>query len=222
MAISSFSRSGLSRVVANGPAVISGTATGAFSDSGKNYAYYTFTANGTLTISEEGLAEVLVVGSGAGGDSSAGVRICGGGGGAVRWGTFLLPAGSHTVTIGAGGSTSGDGNPSSLGSILKCGGGQKVTASASTTFFLSSGKGGGGSPGGISRGSGSGSASGGGAGGLVYGSNEYDGITINYDNTSTERGIGGYTGGAGSPNTGNGGYSSNAGGSGIVVVRVEV
>lgn len=77
MAVSSFKRSGLARVTSPSAAVISGTPTGTYSSGGKNYAYFSFTGNGTLTVASAGLADVLVVGGGGGGASGQ----CGGGGG---------------------------------------------------------------------------------------------------------------------------------------------
>jgi hypothetical protein len=67
MAVSSFKRSGLARVTSPSNAVINGSPTGTYADGGVNYAYFTFTANGTLTVNSAGFADVLCVGGGGGG-----------------------------------------------------------------------------------------------------------------------------------------------------------
>jgi len=65
------------------------------------YESYTFTGNGTysVTVAEGGDVEVLLVGGGGGGGMLGG----GGGGGAVAVGSGPLEAGSYSITIGAGG-----------------------------------------------------------------------------------------------------------------------
>lgn len=130
MALSSFSRSGLPTVVANGPAVIQGTATGTYSSGGKNYAYYSFTGNGSLTVNTSGFADILVVGGGGGGAGTGGEDSGGGGAGGFLTGQVFLDAGSHTVTIGGGGTVrttdtvyNGVGNASRIGMFGVNGGG---------------------------------------------------------------------------------------------------
>jgi hypothetical protein len=84
------------------------------------FTIHTFTASGTFTTSTTGFVEILAVGGGA-----AGGGIYGGGGGAggvVHYKSFNVDAGSHTVTIGQGGTTvdgdaaGNDGNPTYFGS----------------------------------------------------------------------------------------------------------
>ena len=229
MAVSSFARAGLARVVTSvpTPANFSNTATGTYTDGGVNYKYITFTGNGTLTVTQAGFADILVVAGGGGGGSVDGATA-GGGAGCLRFGTFSLSATAFTVTIGGGGagtainnSKGGVGGTTSFGSILFSGGGAGCFIRVSGPA-LEDGIGGGGSAGGVS-GVAAGSVGGGAGGTLWGGANSYNGITINYDNTSTERGMGGYTTGAGTANTGNGGGTNGtAGGSGVVIIRVKV
>lgn len=67
MALSSFARSGLSRVTSPSNAVISGTPTGTYTDGGFTYNYFSFTGNSTLTVNQPGFADILHVGGGGGG-----------------------------------------------------------------------------------------------------------------------------------------------------------
>jgi hypothetical protein len=92
-----------------GAAVYSDANTGTYT----GYAYKTFTASGTLTVTTAGFADVVACG---GGGSAAAAVGNGGGAGGVLTGTIYLPAGSYTVTIGAGGAASaqGRGTPSGL------------------------------------------------------------------------------------------------------------
>jgi len=70
-----------------------------------------FLANGTFTVPDGATGRLLVVagGGGAGYDCSAG----GGGGGVIETNGVVFPAGTYTVTIGAGGAhrTSAGGSP---------------------------------------------------------------------------------------------------------------
>jgi hypothetical protein len=202
-------------------AQISDTPTGSYT----GYQYWTFTASGTLNVTTAGFAEIMVVGGGAGGANGGGGYTAGGGGGGVRWGGFTLPSGSITITIGAGGGVGTNGSPSSCVGVLLCGGGGQPLADANAASNVGlNANGGGGSGGGIAiKDAGSG-YTGGGAGGTLYGANSYSGISLAYNNTSTEYGKGGYSGGgSGAANTGNGGWGTTAtGGSGIVIVRVAV
>jgi hypothetical protein len=110
--------------------ITSPAATGSYS----GYEYYTFTASGTLVVEDQGngvggLADVLIIGGGgAGGGAVGGVNTDhnaggGGAGGYVYASSVYLPAGSVTVTVGAGGSNTSDwpsgrdGNPSTITSI---------------------------------------------------------------------------------------------------------
>ena len=82
-----------------------------------NCKTYAFTGSGSITFSKAGLVDVMVV-SGGGGTGSRG----GGGGSAVTIQTCYVTAATHTVTIAAGGASSGgsglqgkSGPPSSFG-----------------------------------------------------------------------------------------------------------
>lgn len=77
-----------------GAAVYSDANTGTYT----GYAYKTFTASGTLTVTTAGFADIVVCGGGGGG------VIGGGGAGGVAVITnAYLPVGTLTVTVGAGG-----------------------------------------------------------------------------------------------------------------------
>ena len=116
------------------------------------YNYHTFTQDGTLTVSDTGTIEYIVVAGGGGGGGFAGGG--GGGGGGVRYGTTSVSAGSVTVTVGAGGTAGanaqgangGNGGNSSLGSISATGGGGGAGHTNGTA--QTGGSGGGGAPGG--------------------------------------------------------------------------
>lgn len=80
----------------------SNTATGTYTD-GFDYKVVIFKADGTLTITRGGYADVLLV---AGGGAGAGFAYAGGGGGAggmIEFSNLFLPAGNHNVIVGAGG-----------------------------------------------------------------------------------------------------------------------
>lgn len=95
-----------------------GVATGGTSSSitvgGVNYTLLTFSADGTLSVSQGGLFDCLLVGGGGGGwavPNGGG----GGGGGGVCQRTIYLPAGTHAITVGAGGISA---SVSSEGSLM--------------------------------------------------------------------------------------------------------
>ena len=202
---------------------ISTTPTGSFADAGINYDYWDFTANDSLVVSEAGLIEILLVGGG-GGRSITGSNNAYGGGGGVRYGIFEVTAGTVTVTIGAGGtqaaggSYGGQGTGSSFGSYLFSGGGNPGFAFNTVVNASRTPVGGGGQPGAIKM-AGSGLGWGAGARGLLNGgSNEYDGISLNYNNSLIEYGRGG--GFAAAANSGGGGSGANAA-DGRAIVRVR-
>lgn len=91
------------------------------------YKYHTFASSGTLTVTNGGTAEYLVVGGGAGGASFAG-----GGGGAGGWrtGSMTIGTGAYPITVGVGGTGAagnkapgGNGGDSIFSSITSPGGG---------------------------------------------------------------------------------------------------
>ena len=65
------------------------------------YAVHTFTNDGSLVLSENVVADILLVGGGGGGGSQGGGG--GGAGGVVIASNVLMSAGTHLVTVGAGG-----------------------------------------------------------------------------------------------------------------------
>lgn len=215
-------------------AEINATPTGSFTDGGISYEYYRFTSNSSLTVNTGGLIDVLVVGGGGGSASASFGDAGGGGAGGVRFGTFEVTASTFTVTVGAGGaagsigqgSIGSPGTASSFGSVLKAGGGSFSTGLNGTPTSPAAPNGGGGSSGGISIDDNA-SRNGGGAGGTTYGSNGYDGISLNYTGSTVEYGRGGTSGGTAVANTGSGGHyvtnsSTAAGANGVVIVRVRV
>jgi hypothetical protein len=218
MALSSFSRSGLSRVSTPAYATVtSPTKTGQFSVGAYTWDYWDFTSNGTLTTSTDGFLDILVVGAGGNGASLNSGRA-GGGGGAVRYGHFIVTTGSYTVTVGAAG-----GNASSFGSVLVCGGGVNATyVSGIGSNYSLSGGGNGGHGAAFCSGIGNPSADGAGAGGSSSsGGQGYSGISLNYNNSTIEYGRGGFSGMSTVANSGNGGYTPAAQ-AGRVIVRVRV
>lgn len=213
-----------------------GSVTGSYTagtviDGDKTWAYYKFTGNGTLQFDNAGYADLLVVGGGGnggqttqGGFSSTG----GGGGGNVRWGVFEVAAASYTITVGTGAPAALNainvGGSSSVGTILRAGGGRAPRLSDEDPIDRYAPLGGGGSDGGVTSFEATRTGMpGAGQGGNVYGANVYDGITLNYDGTPREYGRGGITGVDAVANTGGGGREGvYAGADGVVVVRVQV
>ena len=118
-------------------AAVSGGTTSTYASGGVTYQVQTFTASGTLTVSNSGLVDVLVVGAGGGGGGGTG-----GGGGAGGFQSITgayLPAGSYAVTVGAGGAAGSNaagqnggtaGLGSGIGSIIVAAGGGNSGASA--------------------------------------------------------------------------------------------
>jgi hypothetical protein len=108
------------------------------------FAYQTFTTSGTLVVTTAGLVEALLVGGGGGGGNGGGGG--GGGGGGVKYyASLYLPAGSHTVTVGAGGiddvAGSSNGKDSTIGNYAVAYGGGRGGGSAYDTFYPGHGKG---------------------------------------------------------------------------------
>jgi hypothetical protein len=128
MAVSSFKRSGLSRVVQLNPAPanFSNTATGTYSSGGKNYKYVTFDTTGTLTITAPGLIRILTVGGGARGD---GVNT--GTGGNTFDGYQVITNAAYTITIGSGGAAGNTpGGQTSVGTLYGSMGGVSLNRGA--------------------------------------------------------------------------------------------
>ena len=226
-----------------GDAVISSpAATGQYTDTGVTYDYYTFTSSGTLTVDTAGFADVLVV-AGGGGSRTGDTYIAGGGaGGMLELTDAYLPAGSLTVTVGAGGSASSTrnaanrGNDSLLGAFVAVGGGGGGS-SAVNGFQRSGDSGGSGSgassgtdpqpgkgvtnQGNLGGGVTSGFGAGGGAGGAASGGTAGVGKGSSITGSSVTYAKGGASSGTNTANTGDGGQGDNSGNSGVVIVRVR-
>jgi hypothetical protein len=84
-----------------GNANFTDTETGNYSSGGNDYKYITFNSSSTITIDRAGFVDVLCIGGGGGGGS----RHAGGGGGGgyLEQTSLILPVGTLTVTVGAGG-----------------------------------------------------------------------------------------------------------------------
>ena len=112
-----------------GNANFSNAATGTYTDGGIDYKYVTFTSSGTLTITQAGQADILVIAGGGGGGSGDVDGSGGGGGGAGGYRLYTgttagFNVGTETVTIGAGGAggvASISGRPGALGSFSQVG-----------------------------------------------------------------------------------------------------
>lgn len=188
---------------------------------GGNYTYidngdivHVFSGSGTLNVIEAGDAWVLVVGQGgAGGGDTNSAGGGGGGGGVYENESFSLPAGSHAVVVGSAVTVNNQGDPSSLGDLIGCGGGGRggngsnvagqPGASGPPTTISISGNGGGGTGGTTNATPAGGSAS----------SPSFAGGAGTGSTTSSNR-RGGGGGGAGAVGVGSG--SPRHGGAGVV------
>lgn len=200
-------------------AKFSNALTGTYSLNGKTYNYVSFlSGTSTLFITVAGITEVLVVGGGGGGgagtDGLGGEKPGGaGGGGGVWYGQIWTEVGNYTVVVGAGGSA---------GSFSGGGGGNGTASSITPPNSLIriptiSASGGNGGPGGSS------------SYGAQGNSHPATGTTVDYSGASTiyGKGQGSVSGNApanlGQAGGGVGSYQNGlAGGSGIVIVRVQV
>ena len=125
-----------------GAAVYSDANTGTYT----GFAYKTFTASGTLTVTQAGFADIVVCGGGGGG----GARVTtdnggGGGGGEISAQSVYLPTGTLTVTVGAGGALNARGTTSRLHDFYGVGGGPGGAFEPRHTSVGFGGSGGGGS-----------------------------------------------------------------------------
>jgi hypothetical protein len=148
---------------------ISGTTgsptTATYTDGGINYKTYSFTGSGSITTTQEGLLDILVISGGGATGAVNPANACGGGGGsAVITQNVYVPVGAITATIGAGGSAGSvvgnrgtNGVPSSFGVSsnaaiavgLAGGAGSAESAFTKNGLAGSSGGGGGSNPGGV-------------------------------------------------------------------------
>ncbi len=209
-------------------AAVSGGTTSTYSSGGVTYQVQTFTASGTLTVANSGIADVLVVAGGAGCARTNNSAQCGGGGGGVfYYPSVFLSGGTLSVTVGAGGSgtfsgtnaTSTAGGTSSLAGVLEVGGGgQAQSVDFTPREFAGSafaGGNGGGTGGLAVLGSTGAFVSGKGAAGGASAA----GKSVSITGSAVTYGAA-LSSGAGGSNTGQGGGATNAnGGSGVVIVR---
>jgi hypothetical protein len=210
---------------AGSPSLSSGVSIG-----GKNYDVYTFDGAGSMTFSKEGYVDLAVIGGGGGSANASFSRRAGGGGGGVLVGSTFVSAGTVTVAVGAGGASggtnrAGKGGVSSFGSVMKINGGAGGWASNSPVTFNGDAGAGGGEGGVYIYDSGSSQPRGSGAGSTVFATDTWDGRPVDITGTSVTYGESKASGsGASGNNTGDGGAVgvSSDGGSGRVIVRVEV
>lgn len=217
-----------------GNADFSNAATGTYTSGGFSYKYVSFTATGTLTVTKDGLADVLVVGSGAGGAGGNNLNYgAGGGSGGANYAQVKLTSGTYSIYIAAGGAAGGVATAGGLGTPCHFGLGTDVRVSSGNA---QGGVGPAGNGGLSATGYNGGTNSGGGGGATAVGDNNGGpggaGYTVAITGTNVTYGTGGDGGGAGSAipggaNTGDGGgagrlnLAGGNGGSGIVIVRVR-
>lgn len=219
-----------------GAAVVSGTTgsptLGTVTTGGTTYNVYSFTGDGSITISEPGFADILVVagGGGGGGSGSNNQGGGGGGGGGHLEQTVYVPAGTATVTVGAGGLSAfpifaRPGGASGFGYFLSPGGGPGARwdvvggpggSGGGGGSQLDSPGGAGIAPAGFAGGAGA-TYGGGGGGSLEAGSTDGDGHggdgkTSDITGTSVARAGGGNGGGVTAATTGGGGLGGADGG----------
>lgn len=208
-------------------ATITGTTgspgTGTFTDANSiSWNYYRWTGAGSITIGNAGYADVLVIGGGGASKYNEARLKAGGGAGALRFGQLYLPTGTHTITVGAGGSGTSTaslanaGSSSSIGSLLTCGGGSGGFCVGTSAFTISGNSNGGTNGAVLAYNSGSYSGLGGSAGPAN------GGLSLNYAGSSVTYGVGGSSS---TPvaNTGSGGdydVNGSAGAAGVVIVKV--
>jgi hypothetical protein len=207
------------------------TVSGGSLGSDATYFYRTFTANGTLAITNGSLnLDILTVGGGGGGGGGNGYFMNssqtgtgysfqergaggGGGGGGVDYRNTTLSAANHAVVVGAGGGSATSGGSSSISSITATGGsggGNGGGGAGGAQGSPSSRPGGGGAEGGTTTPEGdyyTGKFNGGGGGGGA-GSNGSNGTAALF----STNGVGGAGGSAVSYFGGN--YGGGGGGSG--------
>lgn len=83
---------------AGGFAVLSDTPTDTYTDADGTWNCYLYTADGTLTVTTGGYVDALIVSGGAGGKAALWNGM-----GSWSAGMMWLDAGTHTITVGAGG-----------------------------------------------------------------------------------------------------------------------
>ena len=222
-----------------GAAVYSDANTGTYT----GFAYKTFTASGTLTVTTAGFADVVIVAGGGASIGSSGNGSGGGGSGGAIVQTVYLPVATHTITVGAGGAFGAAGNFSRIGAFYYAVGGSAAVDRATVAYSGGSGAGGSANPGfaggaaitgqGFAGGTGTGSyptSSGGGGGGVAAVGANAAGGTAGAGGAGTTTTIAGTTpsgayvagsysfgGGGGGGGSGVGGAATQGGGAGSTV-----
>ena len=104
-------------------AVISATPIGTMTVGSDQFACHRWVSNGSVVVTTAGTVDALIAGGGGGGGVSGNGAGGGAGAGAMTMQTYYLPAGTHTITVGAGGASTSIGNVSSLGTLVNVIGG---------------------------------------------------------------------------------------------------
>ena len=137
------------------PLMTYGTATGGTlttpTDGGYTWNLLSFTGDGTLTVTKEGLFEFFILSAGGGlGRASSNLSGGAGAGGGILTGTVYLTATTYAITVGAGGAANSNGGAiggySALGSqlVMVGGGGGRKSQGGETTASIWGANGGGG------------------------------------------------------------------------------
>jgi hypothetical protein len=222
-----------------GAAVFSDTPTGTYT----GFAYKTFTASSTLTVTTAGFADVVIVAGGGASIGASGNGAGGGGAGGAIVQTVYLPVGTLTCTVGAGGAFGTAGNLSRIGDFYYAVGGSAAVDRATLVYSGGCGAGGSANPGyaggaattgqGFAGGTGNGSnptSSGGGGGGVAAVGANASGGTAGAGGAGTTTSIAGttpsgayvagsysYGGGGGGGGSAAGGTATSGGGAGSTV-----
>lgn len=106
--------------------------TGNYTDSGIGWTYYQWTGNGSVTLAKSGLVDVLVCGGGQNGQSgySWPDARAAGSSGILRLGAYVIPSGTHTITVGTTANRPSVPGSSSIGSVIVAQGGVAATSAA--------------------------------------------------------------------------------------------
>lgn len=108
--------------IKRGPSVIA--ATGGTEAISGGFKYHVFTSTGSFNVSSPGTIEFFMVGGGGGGGNGGDSAGGGGGaGGVVYMNSYVVPSGSHTISIGTFGGAASPGSPTTAFNYTALGGG---------------------------------------------------------------------------------------------------